>query len=72
MEGLFNKYVVKKAGGEPTDEDAMYFVLRLDTDRCARQAAMYYGSCVGVENPQLFADLSDLIIRLEDEDRSAK
>jgi len=39
---LYNKYVVTKADGSPTNPRADYFVLRLDTDPLARRAARQY------------------------------
>lgn len=42
MEGLFRKYVIRKANGKPIDPQAMYFVLRIDTDPVARKALWEY------------------------------
>lgn len=39
---LYNKYNVTKANGEPTDPNAQYFVLRIDTDPAARVALIQY------------------------------
>lgn len=39
---LFGKYNVTKANGEPTDPNAQYFVLRIDTDPAARAALAIY------------------------------
>lgn len=40
--GIYNKYEIRKRNGEPIDEDAVYFVLRLDTDPAARYAMWKY------------------------------
>ena len=42
MAGLYNKYHIEKTDGAPVDPEAVYFVLRLDTDREARDAAKAY------------------------------
>ena len=42
MKGWFTKYHISKADGSPIDKDAVYMVLRLDTDKDAREAAMLY------------------------------
>ena len=63
-QGLFDKYRVTKKEGE-TDPDAVYFVLRLDTDPAARSAAMYYASSIGLKNPLLYEHLRNLITKLE-------
>jgi hypothetical protein len=39
---LFGKYNVTKANGEPTDPEAQYFVLRIDTDPAALVALIQY------------------------------
>jgi len=41
---LFGKYNVTKASGEPTDPNAQYFVLRIDTDPAAMMALGFYAS----------------------------
>ena len=43
--GLYQKYLVAKAEGD-TDPNAVYFVLRLDTDESARIAALTYSTLV--------------------------
>lgn len=57
MKGLFKKYIITKADGSPVDPDAVYFVLRLDTDPHAERAAEAYAASVGSENPDLASDL---------------
>ena len=52
-EELYGKYIITKANGEPTDTNAQYFVLRLDTDEHARVAMKAYADSVKNENPKL-------------------
>lgn len=59
--GFFSKYIVSKTDGTPVDPMACYFVLRLDTDRNARQAAMLYGELSG--DPELQEQLADVIAK---------
>lgn len=40
--GLYQKYKIEKTDGTPTDPNAQYFVLRLDTDLKARYALWVY------------------------------
>lgn len=56
MAGLYPKYEVTKADGT-TDEDAVYFVLRLDTDHFARTAVGLYAALIETDNPELASDL---------------
>jgi hypothetical protein len=63
-EGLHDKYRVIKTSGEPVDPDAVYFVLRLDTDRHARLAALTYARSVTGENPELCQNLYDELYRI--------
>ncbi len=51
--GLKKKYIVTKADGSSVDPDAQYFVLRIDTDRCARLALRTYARAIEWENPSL-------------------
>jgi len=60
-DGLYNKYVIAKCDGSPIDPQARYFVLRLDTDRCARAAAYHYAECIAPKWPGLAADLRKLL-----------
>ena len=55
--GLFNKYYVNKVDGSPTDPEAVYFVLRLDTDPIARRVTLVYSNAIEETNPQLADDL---------------
>ena len=59
------KYIVTKASGKPTDPKACYFVLRLDTDPHARDAALTYALSVRKENQQLADDLHDWLNEIE-------
>ncbi len=63
--GLYGKYIIGKANGEPVDPDADYFVLRLDTDPAARRAALAYSNDIQRENPELAFDLLDRVSRYE-------
>jgi hypothetical protein len=53
------KYVVAKADGSPAEPGAAYFVLRLDTDRSAREAAEHYARLVYAVNPALALGIAD-------------
>jgi hypothetical protein len=59
--GLFNKYYVNKVDGSPTDPEAVYFVLRLDTDPNARRVALVYSNIVEETNPKMADDLRRMI-----------
>lgn len=61
-EGLYRKYIVKKANGTEIDKNADYFVLRLDTDKYAREAIMYYAALIRKSNPKLAEDLMEKYI----------
>jgi len=63
--GLYNKYIVQRADGTPTDSNAQYFVLRLDTDHWARQAARYYARLVSNENVLLADGITELVHDIE-------
>lgn len=65
--GLFRKYVIEKASGEPVDPNAVYFTLRLDTDPHARAAVRAYAESVRRENSELARDLMDLLEKLAEE-----
>lgn len=66
-QGLHKKYNVTKVDG-PTDPDAQYFVLRLDTDPHARVAAQAYVVSVDIDNPQLAKDIMVWLDELEERD----
>lgn len=59
--GLYGKYRVAKRDGSPVDPEAEYFVLRLDKDPHAVNAALAYADSVEDENPQLAADLRSAV-----------
>jgi len=63
IRGLYGKYTVEKASG-PTDPDARYFVLRLDTDEAARGAALTYARAIRDTRPKLSAELLVLLAEL--------
>ena len=54
--GLFKKFRVQKVD-EPMDEDAEYFVLRLDNDDEAVQAVLWWALRTG--KSKLFEDIMD-------------
>lgn len=53
VEGLYHKYNIAKVDGSPVDPKAVYFILRLDTDRAARVAAWTYAGEIVESNPLL-------------------
>ena len=62
--GLYNRYIVSKVSGEPVDDVAEYFVLRLDEYgddpkhiAACRKAIMTYAEEIKEHLPQLSADL---------------
>ena len=69
---LYDKYVVTKRDGSLIDSEAQYFVLRLDTDGCARAAAIFYAVCIQEEQPGLAFELSRLAKSLEQEKKECK
>ncbi len=62
-----NKYIIKKANDEPVDPAAWYFVLRIDKDPHARNAARTYVISVGKNNPQLAIELMTAVESYEKE-----
>lgn len=58
MADLFDKYEVRKKDGTPVDPNAMYFVLRVDTDRHARVALRAYARSIRAIDSE-FADALD-------------
>jgi len=64
--GLHSRYYVSKVSGEPVDENAEYFVLRLDknasdllhVDAC-RCAIMTYATIIEKTQPKLAKDLKN-------------
>lgn len=68
--GLFQKYTVTKTDGTPVDPQAVYFVLRLDTDSSARTVTMIYSGLIRRENPKLSKDIRELLEQIEKEIQS--
>lgn len=56
VQGLYDKYDIVKKNGQ-TDPEAVYFVLRLDTDPHARVAALAYAQSVKPTNLNLAMDI---------------
>lgn len=65
QDGLYRKYVVTKASGEPIDPKAFYFPLRLDKDPHARTAARMYADSIMIDNPTLSDELHNLVDGIE-------
>jgi hypothetical protein len=63
--GLYGKYRIEKTDGSAVDPKAVYFTLRLDTDRHARRAIQAYVESCREEQPELARDLEKLIEKLE-------
>jgi hypothetical protein len=63
--GLRHKYNITKTSGEPIDNDAVYFVLRVDEDPHARKALRAYAESVALENDVLANDLFMLSDRFD-------
>ena len=62
--GLYARYTVSKVDGEPIDDNAEYFVLRLDTNghdikhiRACRKAIRVYAKKIKYHLPKLSQDL---------------
>ncbi len=65
VDGLYKRYIVQKADGTPTDNDAEYFVLRLDRGgsdpvhiQACRDAIQTYAQRIREHLPALAADLN--------------
>jgi nitrogen fixation protein FixH len=60
-EGLGIRYHITKANGDPVDDNALYFVLRLDKrdphGDAARKAFITYAEEIDHYNPNLAADI---------------
>lgn len=63
--GLRQKYNITKTSGEPIDDGAVYFVLRVDEDPHARAALRAYAGSVADENDVLASDLLMLVERFD-------
>ena len=62
--GLYNKYHISKSDGTPTDNNADYFVLRLDNEckdknhlTACRKAILVYADEIKDSSPELYWDL---------------
>ena len=69
-QGLYDKYIVTKADGSSVDLEAQYFVLRIDTDPCARLALRTYITQCAYQHPQLALDLKhwlDIVLGKDEE-----
>lgn len=62
--GLHGRYIVEKVNGEPIDDDAEYFILRLDKNgsdpkhiAACRKAIMTYAEEIKDHLPKLSQDL---------------
>ncbi len=67
--GLYNKYHVEIIGSNLQPTNADYFVLRLDTDKHARVAAIEYARSVLTDKPRLAADLVERVHWYENKER---
>lgn len=56
----------------PVDTDAVYFVLRLDTDPHARKAAFAYAKSVERENPKFARDIQAKLLEIFEGNVKAK
>lgn len=74
--GLYQRYVITKANGEPVDPEAIYFVLRIDShgddwahiEACRAAARAYAAHTSALGSPQLAAvgkELDALVDLLE-------
>jgi hypothetical protein len=65
--GLYGKYRIEKTDGSALDPEAVYFTMRLDTDRFARAAVRAYVVACLYEEPELAKDLERVLRELKDE-----
>lgn len=63
--GLYGKYRIEKADGSPVDPRAVYFTMRLDTDRHARAAIRAYIESCQEDEPDLARDLERVLGKIE-------
>lgn len=63
--GLYGKYRIEKADGSEVDPRAVYFTLRLDTDKHARAAIQAYIESCRDEEPELARDLERVLREFE-------
>ena len=70
--GLFDKYTISKTDGSPVDKDAIYFVLRIDTDEYARIALESYADAVYEDGNWIFANQLYNFLEMLKAERAAK
>lgn len=65
-DGLYNRYIISKTSGEPVDDNAEYFILRLDNNgkdkkhiEACRKAVITYANEISDHLPQLSKDILD-------------
>ncbi len=63
--GLYGKYRIEKVDGTPVDPRAVYFTMRLDTDRHARVAIWAYIESCREDEPDLARDLEKVLRKIE-------
>jgi len=63
--GLYDKYTVIKNDRSEIDQDADYFVIRIDSDKHARVAALAYADSIKEENPHLSFDIKQRVAKYE-------
>ncbi len=63
MGKLYCKYEINKTNGEPTDPNAQYFVLRIDTDSAARAALLVYADEIENDEPEFANQLRVWVAR---------
>lgn len=63
--GLYGKYKIIKTDGSSIDPKAIYFTLRLDTDRHARAAIRAYIESCQESEPDLARDLERVLHQVE-------
>ena len=61
MANLFGKYKIEKTDGSQVDPNAMYFVLRIDTDPHARVALRAYARSIRASDPEFANELDEWI-----------
>jgi len=61
QKGLYGKYKIEKTDGTAVDPHAIYFTLRLDTDKHARAAIRAYIASCKEEEPELAKDLEKVL-----------
>jgi len=62
--GLYGKYEIRKRDGSDVDPGAIYFTLRIDTDKHARAAIRAYVESCREEQPELARDLEEVLKKL--------